>query len=111
MQLSSFFGKFLLFFSKPFKKAGKYLAALQFSDSAQDFKAMVKAHLVEIRQRAAASGFEVVSAKDNLADSGVDQGAHTHGAGLQRDVKSASLQPPALQGITGLTDRVELGMA
>src|SRR5947209_3527031 len=56
------------------------------------------------------AGFGVGAAVDEAGDAGVDDGAGTHGAGLERDDEGALEEPPVAYGSSGLSNGEDFGV-
>jgi hypothetical protein len=63
----------------------------------------------EVDEAAEGAGPAVVGAEDHPVETGVDDGAGTHGAGLQGHVEGTAGEAPAAEALAGFPDAEELG--
>ena len=72
--------------------------------------AVVEGHGKQVGHRAAGAEADVFCAVDHPWDSGIDNSACAHGAGLQSHIQGTLPQPPATQSPAGFVDGFDLCM-
>ena len=92
------------------EKVLKQRAALFSADAGKDRRMMAVAFGKEIDNAAAGTGILLPDAEDDPGNAGVDDGAGTHGTGLQCDIEAAAVQTPVPACRTGFADGLQLGM-
>ena len=105
------FGACPQFQSQGLKKFCQKGAAFFLTDTFFHLGVVIKIHGKQIAHRAAGTAFLIRSAKHHPGDPGIDNGSRAHRTRLQCHVQRTLPQAPASQCLTGLPDRLHLGMS
>ena len=107
------FSLFLLFFpyTELAEKVFQHFAAFFLQHIAGHLDLVVELrHFQKIQDRACASGFWIHTADHNFTDARLNDGAGTHLAWFQRNVKGTAFQTPVSQFFARLADGVQFGV-
>ena len=93
------------------KKALKQGFALLRTDAGEYGGAVAVILREKVNDAAAGAGVLLSRAEDDAGDSGVQDRAGAHGAGFQRDIETASVEPPVAERRAGFADGFHLGVS
>ena len=71
---------------------------------------MIEGQGIQVKDRAIGTGFRIRSAIDNFGNSGIEDSAGAHRAGLHRHIERRFMETPTAESFAGLFDCFHFGM-